>query len=198
MGTPRNRVCTRGQTPYRVSPRSPPGSEKVALVMGINLLLRDAKEGVSRHVWVRGIARNPLVRLQLWIRPPLRIQSRSSNLERRRTLLPSLDVPEGCATPFGFSKNLRCSPYLQLLRAQPLPQLQISQAVAQVREVKASASQRVRVCDHLDPMDTLEVEPPVADQWELWRANYAKLKGGSLRRHVRRIVVGRVQHNRWR
>ena len=41
---------------------------------------------------------------------------------------------------------------------------ELSQAVAQVaeavREVRASTSQRVRVCDHLDPMDRLEVEPP--------------------------------------
>ena len=45
------------------------------------------------------------LRLQLWIRLPSRIWSWSSNLERRRTLLPSLDVSEGCATPFGFSSS---------------------------------------------------------------------------------------------
>ena len=46
---------------------------------------------------------------------------------------------------------------------------ELSQAVAQVaetvREVKASTSQRVRVYDHLDPMDRL----PDADEQELWR-----------------------------
>ena len=38
--------------------------------------------------------------------------------------------------------------------------------------LKANTPQRVRVCDHLDPMDRLEVEP-------LTNKNYAKLKGGS-------------------
>ena len=49
-----------------------------------------------------------------------------------------------------------------------------------MREVKASVSQRVRVCDYVDPMDRLEVDAPDADQQELLReANYAQLKGGS-------------------
>ena len=62
--------------------------------------------------------------LTIWIFPPSRILSRSSNLERRRTLLPSLDDLEGCARPFGFSKNLCCSPHLHLFPpTQSLPQL---------------------------------------------------------------------------
>ena len=61
-------------------------------------------------------ARNPLTRSQLWKRPPYRICCQLSNLGRRRTLLP----------PFGFSKNLCCSPHLHLLPTQPLPQLQNS------------------------------------------------------------------------
>ena len=74
-------------------------------------------------------------------------------------------------------------PVLQPAPASPPVPSQHSQTVAQVaeavREVKASTSQRVRVCDHLDPMDKLEVEQPDADQQEFWRTNYAKLKGGS-------------------
>ena len=64
-----------------------------------------------------------------------------------------------------------------------MPELQtVAQVSGAVREVKASASQRVRVCDHLDPMDRLEVDAPDADQQELLReANYAQLKGGSPR-----------------
>ena len=136
----------------------------------------------SARRWVLRMARNPLRRLQLWIRAPSRIWSRSSKLERRRTLLPSLDDPEVCVTPFGFSKNLCCSPHLRLFPTQPLPQLQNSakqspKSQRRAVEVKASTSQRVRVCDHLDPMESLEVEPLGVDQQELWRANYAKLLG---------------------
>ena len=137
----------------------------------------------SARRWVLWMARNPLVRLQLWTRLLSRIWSRSSTSERRQTLLPSPDDSEGSATPCDFSSNL-CR------RAPASPPdtacgstTALSQAVAQVAEtvrgVRASTSQRVRVCDHLDPMDRLEAEPPDANQQELWRANYAKLKGGS-------------------
>ena len=42
-------------------------------------------------------------------------------------------------------------------------------------------SQYIATCsgrDHLDPTDRLEVEPPDADQQELWRANYAARRLG--------------------
>ena len=82
---------------------------------------------IISKTWVLRMARNPLVRLQLWMRLASRIWSRSSNLERRRTLLPSLDDSEDCATPFGFSKNLCYSQHLRLLLPTwPLPQLQNS------------------------------------------------------------------------
>ena len=109
------------------------------------------------------MGRNPLVRLQLSIRPPSRIWSRSSNLERRRTLLPSLDDLEGCATPFGDTEAALQSAPAPPPNTAVASTTELSQAVAQVaeavREVKARTSQRVRVCDHLDPMDRLEVEP---------------------------------------
>ena len=56
----------------------------------------------SQLKWVLRMA---LVRSQLWIRLPSRIWFRSTTLERRRTLLLSLDDSQGCATPFGFSKK---------------------------------------------------------------------------------------------
>ena len=96
------------------------------------------------------------VSYQLWIRPPLRVWSRSSNFERRRTLL-----------VWTTQKAVRRHAVTQVAQA--------------VREVKASASQRAGACEYLGPMDRLDVEPPDADQQELWRANYAKLKGGSPR-----------------
>ena len=81
----------------------------------------------------------------------LRFWSRSSNLERRRTLLPSLEDSEGCATPFVVSKKLCCSPHLRPLPAQPLPQRQNTarqspKSQSPCRGVKASTSQRVWVC----------------------------------------------------
>ena len=60
----------------------------------------------SARRWVLRMARDPLARSQLWIRPPYRIWCQLSNLGRRRTLLPP--------------------PHLHLLPTQPLPQLQNS------------------------------------------------------------------------
>ena len=77
-------------------------------------------------------------------------EDRSPNSERRRTLLPSLDDSECCATPFGFSKNQCCSPHLHLLPTQPLLQLQ-HPAMLALRSRAGCRSSR------LDPMDKREV-----------------------------------------
>ena len=141
-----------------------------ALAFRVTLPSSQLKWRFSAKRWILRMARNPVVRLQLWTRPSSRIWSRSSNLERRRTLFSSKDDSAGCATPFGFSKNLCCSQNLQFLNTAVASTTELSQTVAQVaeavREVKAGASQRVRVRDH-----RLEVEPPDSDQQELWRAN---------------------------
>ena len=77
-----------------------------------------------------------------------RIWSRSSNLDQRRTLLPSLDDSEGCATTFGFSKNLCCSQHVrlfptQLLRHQPNSAKQSLQS--------QSPCQHIATCSGLQP-----------------------------------------------
>ena len=58
-------------------------------------------------------------------------------------------------------------------------------------EVKACASQRFRGCDHVDPVDRLEVEPE-ADQRELWRATC----GGSPRQGSACTMGTRCRHAR--
>ena len=64
---------------------------------------------------------------------------------------------------------------------QPVPASPSNTAVALAsREVKASASQRVRGCDHIHP----HVGPTDADQQVLWRVNHGKLKGGSPREEL--------------
>ena len=120
--------------------------------------------------------REPLVRSQLWIRLHSRIWSWSSNSERRRTPLPR--TTQKASRRRSISQRICVEASTCVSSATEL-----SQAVAQVAQAvrKTTASQRVRVCDDLDPMDRLEVEPPDADQLDFWRANYAKLKGGSPR-----------------
>ena len=63
----------------------------------------------------------------------------------------------------------------------------LSHAVAQVAEAVGSkpAHRNVRVCDHLDPMDRLDVEPPDADQQEL----ESELRQAQGRFTARRLLV---------
>ena len=44
---------------------------------------------------------------------------------------------------------------------------------------RSPLTQPLLVCDHLNPMDRLEVEPPDVDKQKLWRNNNASLKNGS-------------------
>ena len=137
----------------------------------------------STRRWGLKMARNLLVRLQLWIRPPSRLWSRSSNLERSKHSCPVWTTQKAVRRR-SVSRRIcvaarSCIPPNTAVASTTELSQAVAQVVEAVREAKASASQRVQFCDHLDPMDKLEVEPPDADQQVFWRANNAKLKGGS-------------------
>ena len=143
----------------------------------------------SARRWVLRMARGPVGTFTALDTPGFEdLVFRSSNSERRRTLLPNLDDSAGLCDGRSISQRTRVAANtLRPLLSQPLPHLQNSAMQSLKSQRPCGRSEPVHrnvfgVCNHLDPMGRgSKWSLPDDDQQKLWRANYAILKGGSPR-----------------